>query len=91
MTKDRLEFDDSMEPSVEELLERYAQKPVRGFLIVDVLGLDEQGARVNCYSGYELRNSDLPVRVYVAEDTKQGEALYCLAQVIRALKEDWNH
>lgn len=87
---DRYCIKDLHEPSKDELLERYAEKPVRGFLVVDVLGLDEEGAKVYCYSDYELRNSDLPVRIYVAEGTSKGETLYYLSQVIKKLKEDWD-
>jgi hypothetical protein len=57
---------------------------------VDVFGLDEEGARIFCYPDHELRNSDLPVRIYIAKGTSKGETLYHLSQVIKKLKEGWD-
>lgn len=89
--KNHLEFDNSWAPSVEELLKSHAEKPVRRFLTVDVFGLDEKGASLHCYPDFELRNSDLPVRVYIAEGTSKGEVLFYLSEIIKELKKEGHH
>ena len=78
-------------PDREALLQSYAEKPLRGFLTMDVHGLDEDGALIHIYSEFVPRRSDLPVRIRVAEGTRQDEIVYYLAEAIKAVKRDWPH
>ena len=88
--KDRLEFDNFVGMSAEELLESYAGKPARRFLVVDVHRLDEEGVNVECYRETELRNTDTPAHLYIPEGTTKGEALFYLSRAIKVLKKDWH-
>jgi hypothetical protein len=76
-------------PTHEGLLASYAQKPVRGFMQIDALGLCEDGAVIDTNFLFELRNSDTPVRVQIHEGTTRGEVLYYLIEIVKMLKVDW--
>lgn len=52
------------------------------------MSLDEKGASIHCYSDSELRNSDLPVRVYIAKGTSKGEVLFYLSEILKELKKE---
>jgi hypothetical protein len=82
----------SQEPIKEELLQRAAEKPVRGLFTVDIYGLDEDGAFFFGYPDFELRNSDIPVRVQLADGTSRGEILYYLRKLSEKIRDDygWN-
>jgi hypothetical protein len=76
-------------PTHESLLASYAEKSVRGFLEIDAHGLCEDGVIIHTDFVYDLRNSDLPVRVQIHEGTTRGEALYYLREIMDMLGADW--
>jgi hypothetical protein len=76
-------------PTREGLLESYAKKPVRGFMVIDAHGLCEDGVVIHTNFDYELRNSDNPVRVMIPEGTTRGEVLYYLREIMAVVREDW--
>jgi hypothetical protein len=76
-------------PTREELLEHYAEKTVRGVLEIDAHGLCEEGVVIHTNQLYDLRNSDVPVRIQIMEGAKAGEVLYYLSEVAQMLREDW--
>jgi hypothetical protein len=77
-------------PTREELLLSYADKPVRGFMQVDAHGLCEDGVVIHTNFLFELRNTDIPVRVLIPEGTTRGEVLYYLLEIVKMLREDWH-
>jgi len=76
-------------PTHEELLASCARKPVRGFMQIDAHGLSEEGVEIHTHFVYELRNSDIPVRVHIHEGTERGEALHSLREIMAMLRTDW--
>ena len=78
------------EPSLEELLELAAEKPVRGFLQVDAHGFSKRGAVIHTGFVYELRHSNNPVRLQIAERTHKKEVLRHLSEIAKVLEEDWH-
>ena len=72
----------------EDLIEASARKPVRRLLQADVHGLGEEGARIIAEPVLELRSSDAPMRLQIAEGVAEGEALYFLAELRRLIVED---
>ena len=76
-------------PTQEGLLESYAEKPVRGFMVIDAHGVCEDGVVIHTNFLYELRNTDNPVRVQIPEGTTRGEALYYLKEISTMVREDW--
>ena len=74
----------------EDLIEASARKPVRRLLQADVQGLCEGGARIIAQTVLELRSSDAPMRLQIAEGAGQGEALFFLAELKRLIEEDWH-
>ena len=74
----------------EDLIEASARKPVRRLLQADVHGLCEEGARIIAEAVLELRLSDAPMRLQIAEGVGQGEALFFLAELKRLVEEDWH-
>ena len=77
-------------PTQEELLKSYAEKPVRGFMVIDAHGLCEDGVVIHTNFGFALRNTDNPVRVEISEGTTRGEVLYYLLEIVKMLREDWH-
>jgi hypothetical protein len=57
-------------PTHEGLLQAYAQKPVRGFIVIDAHGLCEAGVVIHTNISFEVRNTDNPVRVDISEGTR---------------------
>lgn len=86
MEEVRRSMEDPNTPTKEELLKRAAEKPVRAFTTLDVLGFDENGAQIFSYKDSELRHTDGPVRVSILEGTDPGVAVYCLSQIIKKIK-----
>ena len=76
-------------PTQEELLEHYATKLIRGVLEIDAHGLCEEGVVIHTCQLYDLRNSDVPVRMQIMEGAKAGEVLFYLSEVMQMLREDW--
>ncbi len=72
----------------DELLDYYATKSVRRFLQIDAHGLCEEGAIIHSGAVCELRNTDNPVRAYIAEGTTKGEVLFYLSEIIKELKKE---
>jgi hypothetical protein len=87
------------EPTREELLEEYARKPVRCFLQVDgwedepsmdsVVHLDEEGHVLMSGMRYELRNTDLPLRVQIYEGSDKEAVLTLLSKAHTWLERGW--
>lgn len=86
-------------PSRKELLDAYAQKPVRRFYQVDGwydpdgFGLcepDEDGHVITGGEHYELRNSDFPIRVYINQDSDPATVAALLRKVIEWVESDWH-
>lgn len=86
-------------PSREQLLSEYAHKPVRRFAHIDCwvengsnTVLPGDGERYVVMGGetYELRNTDFPVRVQIADGTNKETALDLLAKAYSVLAEDWD-
>jgi hypothetical protein len=91
---DRIRLGDiSQEPTKEELLKRAAEKPVRGLFTIDIYGLNEDGADMFAYPDFDLRNSDIPVRVQLANGTSRGEVLFYLRELLDKVRDDhgWNY
>ncbi len=85
-------------PSRESLLQKASGKPVRYFLQLDgdisqlrddVWGHDEEGHGTMAGGVFELRNTDFPVRVQIAEGTSKPDALALLGKLMRWLEKDW--
>ena len=74
-------------PTSEESLDQHQDKPARGYLVVEVFRSDENGAEVECYREYGLRDFDPPVRIFITESTKLGEALFFLSEASKALED----
>lgn len=81
------------QPSKEEILRAAAEKPVRGVFTLDIHGLHEEDAVIHGYPDCELRNSDIPVRVQVAEGTGRGELLFYLRRLLEEIRDDrgWDY
>lgn len=86
-------------PTSKELLEAYAQKPVRRFYQVDGwydpdgFGLcepDEDGHVITGGERYELRTSDFPIRVYINQDSEPALVAALLRKVIEWVESDWH-
>lgn len=81
------------QPSKEELLRAAAEKPVRRVFTVDAHGLDEEGAVFDGYRDFELRNSDLRMRVSFPDGITRGEMLFYLCRLMETVRDDrgWNY
>lgn len=90
---ERIRLTTKHQPSKEELLQAAAEKPVRRVLTVDVHGLDEDGPVFDGYPDSELRNSDIPIRVQVADGTSRGELLFYLRKLLEEIRNDdgWSY
>src|SRR5919202_1067169 len=87
------------EPAREELLEKYARKPVRCFLQVDgwenndgedpAVHPDEEGHALMSGMRYELRNTDFPMRVQIHEGSNKETVLTLLSKTHRWLELGW--
>lgn len=90
IVSDRLWLDDSRyKPTKLELLKKAAKKPIRKLFTIDV-GLEEDGVFVDCYPDAELRESDLPMRVQVADGMSQGEFLFYWRKIGEKAKNNWD-
>jgi hypothetical protein len=85
-------------PSREQLLSEYALKPVRRFAQIDCWEEDGgntvlpgDGERYVVMGGetYELRNTDFPVRIQIADGADKETVLDLLAKAYSVLAEDW--
>ncbi len=86
-------------PSREQLLSEYAHQPVRRFAQIDCWQEDGNttilpgdGERYMVLGGetYELRNTNFPVRIQIADDADKETVLELLAKAYRVLTEDWD-
>jgi hypothetical protein len=75
-------------PTQEELLKSYAQKPVRGVMVIDTHGLCEDGLVIHTNFGFALRNTDNPVRLEISEGATRGEVLYGIQEIAKMLREE---
>ncbi len=90
---ERIMLTDEHQPSKVELLQAAAEKPVRRVFTLDVYGLDEDGPVFEGYPDSELRNSDIPIRVQVADGTTRGELLFYVRKLLEEIRDDrgWNN
>lgn len=86
-------------PGREQLLSEYARKPVRRFAQIDCWEEDSgstvlpgDGERYVVMGGetYELRNTDFPVRIQIADGADKETVLELLAKAYSVLSEDWD-
>ncbi len=89
---ERIRLTTKHQPSKEELLRAAAEKPMRRVFTVDAHGLDEDGPVFDGYPDFELRNSDLRMRVSFPEGITRGEMLFYLSRLVEAIKDEygWN-
>jgi hypothetical protein len=87
------------EQTTEQLLRKYAKKPVRKFIQIDgwvqeydrrnVLNGDGDGHVLMTGETYELRNTADPLRVQIPEGADKETVLALLAKAYRLLADDW--
>lgn len=89
---DKIKLSPEHEPTKEELLRGGAEKPVRRLFTIDIHGLDEDGPVIDGYPDFELRNSDLRMRITIPDGMSRGELLFYLRKLREEIRDDlgWN-